>query len=261
MVHPDHTQLVQAVRDWFHEPFQEMGYRAEKRRWGTYWSTGHVHMRDFRVDQVDAFLTDLKAYYEDRPVVIHIHDRAVDARVGPYLVGAGCVKGKTEIFLAHVGPVPPSPPVPHLTMEPVSGSNLRAFARTKLQAFAEDESIVEEAAVAAEMTQRRAELEGTGVGMLARVAGEPAGIIWWYQEDVDLWIIFLGTRARFRERGVASSLLAGCLRTAYEVGFRSVMINLMAENERALRLYRRLGFRDEISRQQRYLVEAPGRGR
>lgn len=178
-----------------------MGYRAEKRRWGTYWSTRHVHVRDVPADQVDAFLIDLKAYYEDRPVVIHIHDSALDTRLGPALTGAGCVRGKTEIFLAHVGPVPSSPLVPHLTVEPVGESNLQAFAQTKLQAFAESEHEVDGAAVASEVKQRRAELGGTAAGRLARVAGERAGIIWWYEEDVDLWIVFLGTRARFRRRG------------------------------------------------------------
>lgn len=39
------------------------------------------------------------------------------------------------------------------------------------------------------------------------------------------------------------------------------MINVMTENESAVRLYCRLGFRDQISRQQRYSVEAASQNR
>jgi ribosomal protein S18 acetylase RimI-like enzyme len=255
--HPAHAELVQAVWDWFHQPFQEMGYRAEKRRWGTYWSTGDVYVKDLPPEQVDAFLVDARRYYEDRRIVIHVDDRALDVRLGPALRDAGWTKGRIDVFLAHVGPVPPLPPIPSLEVEPVTESNLRQFVMTKLQAFAECESEVEDAAVAAEMAQRRAEVGGTVGGLLARLAGRPAGIIWWYEEGPDVWVMLLGTRPAFRNRGIGSWLLSSRLEAAYQRGFRSVVLNVMMENQRAIGLYRRLGFQDQVAWRQRYVEERP----
>ena len=254
--HPAHDELVQAVRDWFHEPFQEMGYQAERRRWGTYWSTRHVYIEDLHPDHVDGFLENVRAYYEDRPVYINVDGRALDAALGPALRDAGCVPGKTEIFLAHVGPPPEPFRLPGLAVERVSTSNVEDFAWTKLQAFAEREEAVDPTEVAREVDQRLGDLRGTGNGLVARMEGEVAGIIWWYEQDEDLWIVLLGTRARFRDRGIATWLLTDRIREAYARGFRSVMINVMTDNAGAIRLYRRLGFRDEVTWRRRYLVQA-----
>ena len=40
--HPQHSAIAAEVRGWFHNPYQGMGYRAERGRWGTYWSHGLV---------------------------------------------------------------------------------------------------------------------------------------------------------------------------------------------------------------------------
>jgi len=255
-VHPDHEGVVQTVRGWIHGPHQGMGYRAERRRWGTYWSTQRVYVEDLPVDHVDAFLADLRDYYEDRPVYVNVDDRALDADLGPALLEAGCVEDKIEVFLVHVGPVLAAQPVPGLRVEPVTESNLETFVETKLQGFADDESQVAASDVAEEVAQRRAELMGTARGRLARMEGEPAGVIWWYEEDPDRFIVLMATRARFRRRGIAGWLLSDCLQRAYDEDFRSVMLNVRTDNEKALSLYHRLGFQDEVHWRHRYRLEA-----
>jgi hypothetical protein len=41
-LHPQHDQLLEEVRSWFHSPFQEMGYKTDQRGWGTYWNNNQI---------------------------------------------------------------------------------------------------------------------------------------------------------------------------------------------------------------------------
>lgn len=253
IIHPDHDQLVNVVRDWFHRPFQAMGYSAEKRRWGTYWNNGHIYTLGFPPDQVGEFLADVCKYYGNRSVFINVDNRDVDSQLGPALCEAGCSKGKADIFLAYVGPTPQFPVIQGIVAQPVDESNLLEFAATRLRAFAETEEQPDEDKVRDEMDWRRAELGGTGCGMLAHIHGEPAGVIWWYKDPKDIWINLLGTRVPFRRQGVGRWLLCRCLEDSYAQGCRSVMLNVATDNVKAIRLYRCLGFRDEIYWRRRYL--------
>jgi ribosomal protein S18 acetylase RimI-like enzyme len=251
--HLDHGNLVQVVRDWFHLLYQGMGYRAERRSWGTYWNNGHIYVVGFPPDQVKAFLADVRQYYGRRPVFINIDDADLDSELGPALVEAGCAWGKADIFLAHVGPVPQFSPLQGLEVESVDEPNLSEFAETRLRAFANPEEGPDADQVSDEIDRRRAELAGSGRGMLARIQGEPAGVVWWYDEGDDVWILYLATRMPFRRRGIGRRLLAQCLAEGYDRGCRSVMINVETHNARAIRLYHWLGFLDQIHWRRRYL--------
>lgn len=252
MRHPQHEEVAQTIQDWFHLPFEEMGYRAEKRSWGTYWSTDHVHTLGVPLGEVEAFLADVRAYYGDRPVRINLAGASLDAELGPALCKAGCLPGKIEIFLAHVGSVAAPPSVSGLCVEAVDEANIERFARIVLEAFAGELGAMD---LAQEIARRRAELTGTGRGLLARIDGEPAGILWRYDEAQDTWINLLGMRPSFQRRGIGRRLLCHTLLEAYGRGCRSVLINVLAENERAMRLYRRLGFVDQVYWRHRYLLE------
>jgi ribosomal protein S18 acetylase RimI-like enzyme len=252
--HPEHDDLARTVRDWFRLPFEGMGYRAEAGRWGAYWDTGYVYPIAFPLGQVKEFLADLRQRYGERPATIAVDDPTLDASLGPALCAAGCVRGTADLFLAHVGDLPRPPPLEGLQIELACPANLVALATTRLQAFSDPERDPGADAVCAEVDRRQAEMGGTGRGMLARLHGQAAGMTWWYREPQDVWINFLGVRAAFRRRGIGERLLATCLARAYGEGCRSVVINVLAENEPAIRLYHRIGFVDQVYSRQRYLI-------
>lgn len=255
MIHPAHSQLVKVVKDWFHAPFEEMGYRAEKRRWGTYWNTGDVYTLGFPSDEVAAFLSDLGKYYGHRTVYIYIDTKQADRKLGPALRQAGCSTKMTEVFLAHLGGVPEFSTIQDMEIENVGESNLKELVSTRIQAFENTEERPLDESIDQEVAQRKAELAGKGRGMIARIGGEPAAVIWWYEDPKDILIMFLGTRIPFQKQGVATYLLSQLLTDLRGQGKRSVIILVGTDNVAAIRLYRRLGFADEIHWRRQYQVE------
>lgn len=255
--HPDHDRLVNAVRDWFHLPFQGMGYLAEKRRWGTFWSNGRVYTLGVPLDKVSGFVADVRQTYGQRPTLIMVDGRNADVELGPALAAAGCSVDKTDLFFAHVGQVPEAPVIHGLRIEAVDDSKLEAFAGTRLRAFANSDEGPNENDLSDEVNRRRDELTGTGRGWLARIGGtgDPVGVIWWYDEPDRVWINYLATRVLFRGRGIGQALLCRCLANGYGRGCDSAIINVQSHNTDALRLYRRLGFSDEIYWRRRYAVQ------
>jgi ribosomal protein S18 acetylase RimI-like enzyme len=259
--HPNHNPIALTLWRWFHDPFEGIGYRAQKRPWGTYWSHGGVYCHDLPLDQAHAFLGDLRAYYsladlDDDAIQIIVDDPEQDARLGPVLLDAGWTTGKTDLFLAHVGPMPAPPIIEGLRVDEVSAANVRAFVTTRLRAFSDDDTPPDSVRLTAQVAQRQGELTGSGRGMLVRVkaecdVGEYAASMWWYDEPEATWIVLLGVRAPFRRRGIARWLLCQRLIQAQTEG-KPALINVTTENIDALRLYRRLGFTDVVYRRRRY---------
>ena len=87
-------------------------------------------------------------------------------------------------------------------------------------------------------------LRGQGRFLLARVAGEPASVVGFYEGE-DRFIHHLATRVPFRRRGIASRLISEVLAGARESGCRSTIISA-AERGHPVGLYRSLGFTDEV---------------
>ena len=85
---------------------------------------------------------------------------------------------------------------------------------------------------------------GQGRFLLARVVGEPASVVAFYEGE-DRFVHHLATRVPFRGRGIASRLLWVVLMGARARGCRSTIISA-AENGRPVGLYRSLGFTDEV---------------
>jgi ribosomal protein S18 acetylase RimI-like enzyme len=251
--HPAHEALGRVIRGWFHQVYAEMGYQTEIRRWGTYWNNDQVYVRELPEGEVAGFLADLRVYYGNKAVHIHLDSEALVERVGPKLLAAGCALGRKDIFLAHVGSTSVMPkPGPDLYIEPAVEGNLAGFAEARLRAFADNEGPLDERALQEEVERRRGELGGIGRGLLARIEDQAAGMIWWYDDPLDIWINFLATRVPFRGRGIGEALLRSCLAQQYDEGRRSVLINVLVDNERAIRLYRRLGFTDMVYWRLRY---------
>ena len=99
-VHSHHDELAQTVPGWFHLPYEGMGYRAEQRPYGTYWSTGMIYPTAVPPNQVEVLLADVRVYYEQRPVFLNLDDDELNAQLGPPLLAAGCALGKADVFLA-----------------------------------------------------------------------------------------------------------------------------------------------------------------
>lgn len=250
--HPQHDQVARAVRDWFRQPFAGMGYRSERRPFGTYWSTGMVYPDLAAAGDPAAFLADLQAYYGSEEVVINLDDHDLAQRLEPALVAAGWREEESDMFLAHTGPRPAPGPRPGLALEPASEANLEAFALVGLISFDDIEKLPDRQTLAAEMARRRDELDGDGRGLLATCQGVPAGILRWFDDPLDIWIRGLAVRPAYRGRGIGSALVERRLADGYEAGRRSLLINVALHNAGARRLYRRLGFHDEVYRRRQY---------
>jgi ribosomal protein S18 acetylase RimI-like enzyme len=251
--HPQHDQVAKAVRGWFRDPFESMGYRSEVRTFGTYWNTRMVFPSPAAVTNLADFLADLRAYYGQAELIVCLDDSSLERQLRPALTDAGWSEGESEIFLAHTGPIhagpaPETPGTTALEMEPATEENLRDFALTTLIAFEDAEAEPDGETLAAEMARRREELVGNARGLLARVGGEPAGILRWFEEVPDIWITGLAVRPAFRRQGIGSALLKRRLVDSYADGRRSVIINVAMKNDGARRLYGRLGFADEVYR-------------
>ena len=66
LLHPQHEQIQQTIRGWFHEPMDAMGLYSVVRRWGTYWEHGDIYATALTVKELYRFLTDLAEYYPQR---------------------------------------------------------------------------------------------------------------------------------------------------------------------------------------------------
>ena len=116
--------------------------------------------------------------------------------------------------------------------------------RTERKGFSGSEAEPDPKEFRQRLTLRRAEMGGQGRFLLARVAGEPASVVAFYEGE-DRFVHHLATRVPFRGRGIASRLLWAVLAGARACGCRSTIISA-AENGRPVGLYRSLGFTDEV---------------
>lgn len=250
--HSQHELIARAVRDWFRLPSEGMGYRAVARPYGTYWNTGFVYPGPAAVTDQDGFLADLQAYNGLEESVVALDNPQLEEQLGPTLIAAGWTEGESDIFLAHVGPVNAPKAKTKLALEPVTGANLGDYALMCLASFDEVETTSDEEKLLAEMARRREELAGDGRALLARVDGVPAGIMRWFDDPLDIWINGLAIRPAFRGQGIGSALVRQCLADVYAAGRRSLLINVALSNSGARRLYRRLGFHDEVYRRRMF---------
>jgi ribosomal protein S18 acetylase RimI-like enzyme len=235
-----------------------MGHHVEERRFGLYSRNvhsprgGQMRVHTLQPEEVPRLIADVRDYYGHTAVSICMDDRRLDAELGPALAAAGCSKGGDETFLAHVGPPSEAPRVEGLEFVPVDESTVRDYVIVKRKGFASSETEPDEGEVKDEMALRVAEMGGDGRFLVGRLKGEAAGVIGWY-EGRDRFIFQLATRVPFRRRGIARALLCHAIADAYARSCRSVIISGDAEGT-PVRLYRSLGFTDEVYWRRQYTL-------
>jgi len=241
-----------------------MGFYVEERRFVFYQrqkDTGRVRatVRHLPAEDVPTFLEDLRECSGDEEIRFYVDDRELDERLRPVFLESGCALDVAEVYLAHTGGMPllTSEPV-NLSVEAVTGDTIEEAMRTERKGFSGSEAEPDAEELRRRLTLRRAEMGGQGRFLLARVAGEPASVVAFYEGE-DRFVHHLATRVPFRRRGIASRLLKEVLAGALERGCRSTIINA-AENGRPVGLYRSLGFTDEVYWRREY-KHLPGTAR
>ncbi len=97
-----------------------------------------------------------------------------------------------------------------LSVEAVNEGTIEVAMRTERMGFADSEAEPDAEDFRRRLTLRRAEMGGQGRFLLARVAGEPASVMAFYEGE-DRYVHHLATRVPFRGRGIASRLLSEVL--------------------------------------------------
>jgi RimJ/RimL family protein N-acetyltransferase len=99
--------------------------------------------------------------------------------------------------------------------------------------------------------------------IVAELDDEPAGSagFWWRNAGRDRHIAWLGISVRRRHwaKGVGSGLVCEVIRIAKEMGFRRLVLGVFEGNERALRLYKKLGFRNEACEHEEVYIDGSWR--
>jgi ribosomal protein S18 acetylase RimI-like enzyme len=233
-----------------------MGFYVQVRRFGFYQrhkDTGRLRatVRHLPAKDVPTFLEDLREYFGEEEITFHVDDRELDERIGPTLIQSGCTPDVAEVFLAHTGGMPVlASELEHLSVEAVNTDTIEEAMKTERKAFADSEAEPDAEELQRRLTLRRAEMGGQGRFLLARVAGEPASVVAFYEGE-DRYVHHLATRVPFRRRGIASRLLSEVLAGADERGCRSTIISA-AENGRPVDLYHSLGFTHEVYWRRQY---------
>ena len=255
MLHPHHGQVCEELRSWYRTPGGP--YQIVRRKYGFYRrnlavaGSARIIVEDATPGEVPALVADARQYFGEGEVDLWIDDRSRDAVLGPGLVAAGCMRSDATVYLAHVGSIPSAPFDPHVTIEPVTAATLKDFVVVKLQGFANSEETPTADHIAREFAVREQEFRGVGRFVLARIAGETAAVLAFY-EGADRLIFNLATRVPFRMKGIAKLLLDFALVDSRAQSCRSVIINTNPDDT-PIKWYRRIGFSDEVYWRRSYL--------
>ncbi|MGC1344113.1 MAG: GNAT family N-acetyltransferase [Candidatus Binataceae bacterium] len=250
MRHPEHDRLRDEIISWYRTSAPSIGCSIERRRFGFYRrsttdpDSARLIVEGATPDDAAAMLSDAADYFGDREINIWIDDHETDAVLGPALLNAGCIRDHPTIYLAHTGPIPRVSLRTGISIAEVTATTLSEFVDVKLKGFANSEDEPAPHRVVEETAVRAAESNGGARHFIARVNGEPAAILGYYEGDNRL-IFNLATRVAMRKQGLARILLCGAIADANQLGCRSVMINTDPDDT-PINWYRRLGFDDEI---------------
>ena len=250
---------------WYTRSVPQMGFYVQERRFGFYQrqkDTGRVRatVRHLPAEDVPRFLEDLREYSCQEEITFHVDNRELDERIGPILLESGCIPDVAEVFLAHTGGMPLLASEPEdLSVEAVNADTIEEAVRTERKGFADSEAEPDAQELRQRLTLRRAEMGGQGRFLLARIAGEPASTLAFYEGE-DRFVHHLATRVAFRKQGIATRLLWEVLAGARERGCRSTIISA-AEKGRPVGLYRCLGFTDEVYWRREYKKHVGGTAR
>lgn len=140
-------------------------------------------------------------------------------------------------------PVSPDEPSPEVTLERLTPGNapidsIRDAATVLAESFATEPWQSDDIAADLALALR----DPTVAVVLARVDGEPAAMAKATTFDRASYLASIGTRPRFRGRGLAALVTRMATVHGLGEGARWVYLGVFSENVTAVRLYRRLGF-------------------
>lgn len=164
-----------------------MGFAVEKRRFGFYQrheDTGRTRatVRRLTADEVPEFVEDLRRYSGGDGIRFYVDDRDLDARVAPALAAHGCVPEMAETFLAHTGGAPARASASaDVSIEAADKDTIEEVVRAVMKGFADSEAEPDREEFRERLALRRAEMNGGGRFLLARVSGEPASALGFYE--------------------------------------------------------------------------------
>ena len=252
--HRDHVELSRDLRGWFTCSNPEIDYEV-KQHWYGYLSNpeGPIGTRlILNIDdpsRVATALFDAASLCAGQALAVWVDDRERWALLNEALQIAGCRPVKAMTHLALVGSLRVTSRLASLHIEDVGDEHLEEWAITKLKCFNDREEHPSRESIAAEMSTRRAE-KALAQLRLARFDGEPVGMVAFYVGN-DQLVFNLGTRTPFRHLGVAQEMLTRWVHEGVSQNCRSLIINA-DDPGMPQKLYRRMGFVDEIYWYQRY---------
>jgi GNAT superfamily N-acetyltransferase len=249
MLHPEHDLLCAEVRSWYQTPSPL--FQVTRAKYGFYRRNPKVEgsaciiVGDATPHEVAALLADAREYFGGCEFDLWIDDRCKDAALGPAFTAAGWIQSHAVVYLAHVGEAPDEPKNSSVTIDPITAATLRDFVVVKLRGFANSEEQPTAEQLAQEMVLKEQDFRGPGRFLAARVMGEMAAILAFYEGNADRLIFNLATRVPFRMKGIAKLLLDFVLADSRKKGCRSVIINTNPDDT-PIKWYRRIGFTDEV---------------
>jgi ribosomal protein S18 acetylase RimI-like enzyme len=256
MLHPEHDLLCAEVRSWYQT--SSPAFQVTRARYGFYRrnpkveGSAHVIVGDATPLDLATLLAEAREYFGGCEFDLWIDDRSKDAVLGPALTTAGWVRSESTVYLAHVVEAPDEPKNTSVTIEPITAATLRDFVVVKLQGFANSDGRPTEEQLAQEMVLKEQDFRGPGRFLTARVKGEIAAILGFYEGNADRLIFNLATRVPFRMKGIAKLLLDFVLADSRKKGCRSVIINTNPDDT-PIEWYRRIGFTDEVYWHRKYV--------
>jgi GNAT superfamily N-acetyltransferase len=162
--------------------------------------------------------------------------------LGPALLAAGFVEeARQPLMVCTPDSHRPAPEVPGLTITQLCSASsvdeIQEFLTVQRRGF---DPLGGQPATAEEAVQFRGVL-GEGLALVARLWGEPVGV-GLVTEPLDgvAEVVGLATLEPYRRRGIGTALAAQAVESALEQGVEAAMLS--AEDERAGRVYERVGF-------------------
>ncbi|MSQ24065.1 MAG: GNAT family N-acetyltransferase [Chloroflexi bacterium] len=212
-----------------------------------------INLRVLAPGQVAPFLREVRAEFPTQRVSLFM-PAGLNEALAPVLAETGCESLGAQVHLAYVRGPPASSNLPGgLRLESVTAQNLHDYVIAERQGFADSDSAPAPEAILTYVNILLAEMAGEGRFLLARIDGETAATLGWYDGVSDRFVFMLATRAPFRRRGIARTLLVHTTREALAIGKDAVIINGAADGF-PVAFYRRFGFSDEVCRHFGYLV-------
>jgi GNAT superfamily N-acetyltransferase len=247
--HPAHDEVAAEVASWYTSSAPAMGYELEERWCGLFTTPASLIgpravLRVGDEAAVAAALAEVRAAFPASAAEVWVEGREAAERLHPSLLAHGCELRARTVYLALVGPLLGASGPDDLEIEVVTPASVGEWVLTQHLGFAGIENRPGPETLADEVERRHVEIADVGRLWLARLDGEPVGGLAFYDGD-DRLVNSLATRVPFRGRGVAQALLQAFVEDSARRGCRSSLINADADDW-PVRLYRRIGFTDEI---------------